>query len=128
MSFVERWKKAASGKQVNSEDSSSEDEGAAGSAAGSAAGGTTESGAEEQRGMRLPKFMYDDEGFLDSERFKYGLEALKGLGTADGVNPKFKERYLEDGEFEKTFGMNIEKFCELRLWKQKELKRKVGLF
>ena len=55
------------------------------------------------------------------------LEALKGK-FPEGVKPDAKEQYLSAEEFTAAFGMDKAAFAELKLWKQKELKKKVGLF
>ena len=39
-----------------------------------------------------------------------------------------KELYLRDDDFAKLFQMTKREFYELRLWKQRELKKSVGLF
>ena len=55
------------------------------------------------------------------------LEALKGK-FPEGVKPDAKEQYLSAEEFTAAFGMDKAAFAELRLWKQKDLKKKAGLF
>jgi len=39
-----------------------------------------------------------------------------------------KEMYLNDNEFKASFNMDYPAFTKLPLWKQQELKKKVGLF
>lgn len=121
MSFVEKWKKAAAGNNDGGSESDSDDD-------LKAPNEKKKANDFEESEMRLPKFMFGDDGFLDSFQFKFSLEALKNLGSKDGVDPTKKEEYLEDKEFEEVFGMNMEKFQGLRLWKRRDLKRKVGLF
>ena len=58
----------------------------------------------------------------------FSCEALKGMGKADGIDPTKKENYLDDAEFEKLFAMARAAFGELKLWKQQDLKKKVGLY
>lgn len=55
---------------------------------------------------------------------------LKTLQTSfpEGVRPDAKEQYLADDVFEATFGMNKEAFGQLKIWKQKDLKKAKGLF
>ena len=43
-------------------------------------------------------------------------------------NPTCLEMYLPDDEFHKVFGMAKDDFYRLRQWKQRELKKKAGLF
>lgn len=75
---------------------------------------------------RLPKNLLGEDGYLDSDIHKYKVEALRG--ECEGVNPRLKELYLIDEEFEEVFGMCREDFEGLRKWKQQGLKKKVGLF
>ena len=44
------------------------------------------------------------------------------------LNPTCLEMYLADSEFEEVFGMTKDAFYALRQWKQRELKKKHGLF
>lgn len=44
------------------------------------------------------------------------------------LNPTCLEMYLPDVEFERTFAMPKEDFYKLRQWKQREMKKRVGLF
>lgn len=55
---------------------------------------------------------------------------LKTLQTTfpEGVDPARKEQYLSDADFEATFGMTKEAFNQLKLWKQKDLKKAKNLF
>ena len=57
----------------------------------------------------------------------FDYETLK-TSKPDGVPYDKKEQYLSDAEFEKVFGQTKEQFNKLKDWKQKELKKKVGLF
>ena len=68
-----------------------------------------------------------DTNYLDASSNKFSLEVLKGKNV-EGVDPARKEAYLEDSVFEATFGMNIDKFNDLKKWKQKELKVAKGIF
>lgn len=120
MSFVEKWKKAAAGQKISSDSSDSDSD--------NDLKVPSNFNKSEDSEMRLPKFLFKNDGFLDSFQFKFGVEALQKLSANDGIDPKKKEEYLEDKEFEEVFGMNLEKFKGLRLWKQQILKRKVGLF
>ena len=43
-------------------------------------------------------------------------------------NPTCLEMYLNDDEFSKVFGMSKDGFYKLRQWKQREMKKKAGLF
>ena len=44
------------------------------------------------------------------------------------LNPMCLEMYLDDKEFEQVFQMSKEAFYQMRQWKQRELKKKAGLF
>lgn len=76
----------------------------------------------------LPKSFYDDDGYLCSEQSKFGLNFLKKADANSGINLSKKECYLDDDEFNTVFNMTPDKFAGLRLWQQRNLKRKVGLF
>ena len=62
----------------------------------------------------------------DTERFDY--EEIKTNRTARTLNPVCRELYLGEEDFAKVFGMPKEEFYALKLWKQRELKKKAGLF
>lgn len=66
-------------------------------------------------------------GFDDPSTRKISYENLKGIFPA-GVKPDKKEAYLPDDEFEKIFKMSRAEFVCLKLWKQQNLKKEVGLF
>lgn len=54
---------------------------------------------------------------------------LKGAGNRpDEVDPKRKEMYLQDDEFQKVFEMSKAEFQKMPAWKQADKKKKVGLF
>jgi len=46
----------------------------------------------------------------------------------EDVDPAIKERYLSPEQFQETFGMMVEAFAALPVWKQQGLKKKVDLF
>ncbi|XP_068083498.1 supervillin [Anabrus simplex] len=46
----------------------------------------------------------------------------------DGVDPTRLEIYLDPSHFQELLGMTKEEFQELPVWKQKEVKKEVGLF
>lgn len=58
---------------------------------------------------------------------KYDIQILQ-TSFPKGVKPDKKEAYLSKEQFEETFEMTIEEFYALKLWKQKELKKKKKLF
>ena len=65
----------------------------------------------------------------DPETSRYSLDEISVGGAAtDRANPLCKELYLHDSEFEKIFGMGKEPFWKQPAWKQRDAKRKVGLF
>jgi gelsolin len=57
----------------------------------------------------------------------YSIKTLKSK-IIEGVDYSKLEEYLEDTEFESTFGMTREKFNSLQNWKKEELKKKLDLF
>jgi hypothetical protein len=63
----------------------------------------------------------------DKQRLKYE-EITSGNGSVTLLNPVCKELYLLDEDFQKLFNMSKREFYELRPWKQRELKKSVGLF
>ena len=65
--------------------------------------------------------------FDDPQTHRYSFEQIH-TSRKDGVNPVCKELYLEDGDFEHIFGMSKKSFYSMRLWKQRDLKKRVGLF
>jgi len=73
-------------------------------------------------------------GFADPEdtRNRKSLDEIKsgtGLAALDHkLNPLALEMYLSDTEFISVFRMNKEKFYAMKQWKQRELKKKVGIF
>jgi len=44
------------------------------------------------------------------------------------INPLNKEKWLNDEDFFKVFGMNKEEFYEMAPWKQNNLKKSKGFF
>lgn len=46
----------------------------------------------------------------------------------DALNPVCKELYLEDDDFLRIFQVDKVSFYSMKLWKQRDLKRRVGLF
>ena len=47
---------------------------------------------------------------------------------AAALNKAHEAILLSDAEFEVTFGMGKDAFYELKQWKQRELKKRAGLF
>ncbi|KAL7748597.1 hypothetical protein RI367_006008 [Sorochytrium milnesiophthora] len=59
----------------------------------------------------------------------YTLDQLRNKqGLPLGVDPAQLETYLSDAEFVKAFNMDRAAFQKLPAWKQKDSKKKVGLF
>jgi len=57
----------------------------------------------------------------------YTLEQLKGKEIA-GVDPKHKEIYLHDAEFQTVFGCSKAEFAGQPAWKRDQAKKKAGIF
>jgi hypothetical protein len=58
----------------------------------------------------------------------YTLEILKQSTLPDGVDPKNRERYLSNDEFNQIFAVSKEEFASYPAWKQSKLKAQKGLF
>lgn len=63
----------------------------------------------------------------DPNSTKFDIKDLQN-GIPEGVDPSKKELYLSSEQFLATFGMNEDKFAELKEWKKKDLKKSKGLF
>lgn len=59
---------------------------------------------------------------------KYSYEVLKSRNFPSSVDPTKLENYMEDGDFQKAFGMSRDAFTKLPKWKQDGLKKTAGLF
>lgn len=57
----------------------------------------------------------------------FDIEVLK-TSFPEGVDPTRKQDYISNEQFEQAFGMTRDAFNSLKDWKQKDLKKKVGLF
>ena len=57
------------------------------------------------------------------EELKKPIDQLPG-----GVDPRRREQYLSDADFERILGMARDKFDALKKWRQNEIKRKAALF
>ncbi len=131
MSFVERWKKvvAQGGKnepknELKSEPKSDDEETKSEDDEIKIVDRLIEKKVSDE--MMLPKSIYDNNGFLNTEKYKFDLKSLRD--GCVGIDPCNKESYLLDSEFEDVFSMSREDFTRLRKWKQTQLKKKVGLF
>lgn len=62
-----------------------------------------------------------------SHRFNYE-EITTHRDVGEQLNPVCRELYLHDSEFVGLFGMEKKDFYLMRLWKQRSLKKKVGLW
>ena len=69
----------------------------------------------------------DKSDFLDAATNKFDYEALK-KGIPEGVNPRSKEIYLSDEQFQTVMGMAPDAFAALKDWKKKDIKKAKGLF
>lgn len=74
----------------------------------------------------MKKFTIEEKKYEDPTT-TYPLAQLQ-KECPEGVNPSRKQEYLSPEEFQAAFGMDIDKFRELKDWKQKDLKKKVNLF
>lgn len=72
----------------------------------------------------------DGKKYLDPQSSHFTLDEIKlgAEGKAADINPLCKELYLLDAEFTKLFGMDKDAFWKQPHWKQREAKRKSGLF
>ena len=68
-----------------------------------------------------------DGDWADAETTKHALDTLKNT-FPEGVNPRRKEYYLTDADFQAVFGMDVSAWEGLKEWKRKDLKKKAGLF
>jgi hypothetical protein len=68
----------------------------------------------------------DQVGYADPSKKSYTLSELKA-GVAN-IDPSKKEMYLSDAEFQSVFKMNKDAFTKLAAWKQKDERKKAGLF
>eukprot|EP01099_Mayorella_cantabrigiensis_P000414 TRINITY_DN1191_c0_g1_i1.p1 TRINITY_DN1191_c0_g1~~TRINITY_DN1191_c0_g1_i1.p1 ORF type:complete len:857 (-),score=275.17 TRINITY_DN1191_c0_g1_i1:59-2320(-) len=59
---------------------------------------------------------------------KYSFEELKKRPLPPGVDVALLERYLQDSEFPKAFGMSRDEFDKLQAWKKVQKKKQAGLF
>ena len=69
--------------------------------------------------------------YADPQTYRFHYEEItssRGYSTDRSLNPVCKELYLVDEDFFAIFGMSKKEFYGLKLWKQRELKKKVGLW
>ncbi|GFR98405.1 supervillin [Elysia marginata] len=59
---------------------------------------------------------------------RYTLAQLQERPLPEGVDPLRLEAYLDDDEFQDILEMDKEEFYQMPAWKQKEEKKRVGLF
>jgi len=83
--------------------------------------------AEREAYYAEKKAQGTDDNFNDPSLAKHSLDALK-KGTPEGVNPRRKEYYLSDDDFQATLGMDVTAWEGLKEWKRKQLKKNVGIF
>lgn len=57
----------------------------------------------------------------------FPYEVLKA-GLPDGVDPAFKEKFLDEATFKQLFNTDLATFSAMPKWKRDEQKKKVGLF
>jgi len=71
----------------------------------------------------------DNESYADPTQSKFPYAEIKGMGNRpDEVDPKCKERYLTDEEFQTVFGMSLPEFDKVPKWKQQNLKKAKDVF
>ena len=66
--------------------------------------------------------------FADPQTHRFHYEEIateRGIGQ---LNPVCKELYLDDKEFHTVFGMDKDAFWKQPAWKQRDAKKKKGLF
>jgi len=66
--------------------------------------------------------------YADPAETKFSYEQLKGMNRPDEADPKEKETYLTDTEFQAVFEMDRPAFIKLPRWKQSKLKKDKELF
>lgn len=70
----------------------------------------------------------EQQSWDDPQTQRYTLEEIRDGEASARINPLCKELYLQDGEFQKIFGMDKEQFWKQAHWKQRAAKKKAGLF
>ena len=65
--------------------------------------------------------------YSDPQTARFDVEAIQS-GDTPRLNPVCKELYLHDSDFLKIFGMDKDAFWKQPHWKQREAKKKAGLF
>ena len=69
----------------------------------------------------------ESETYLDPQTNQFTADEIRSKETK-GINPLCKELYLKDCEFMNVFGTDKDKFWKQPQWKQREAKRKAGLY
>jgi hypothetical protein len=64
--------------------------------------------------------------FADPQTKRFSYEHI--ATSRDALNPVCKELYLTDEDFKRILGIEKVAFYSMPLWKQRELKKRVGLF
>ena len=64
--------------------------------------------------------------FDDPATTRYKYEQVSSARAS--LNPVCKELYLTEDDFVRIFGMDKKSFYSMKLWRQRELKKQVGLF
>ena len=76
----------------------------------------------------MPEFITSEgKEYLNYSIFKFDPEVLKNSFPKD-VMPNKKEEYITEEQFRDIFKMERQDFRNLKDWKKKEIKRKVGFF
>lgn len=69
-----------------------------------------------------------EQGFADPQTERYGFDDITTNRTDRPLNPVCRELYLNSEDFRTVFGMSKQEFYSLKLWRQRELKKMMGLF
>ena len=64
--------------------------------------------------------------FEDPSTARFNYEQVASARAS--LNPVCKELYLTEDDFQRIFGMDKKSFYSMRLWKQRDIKKRVGLF
>ena len=64
--------------------------------------------------------------FADPQTKRFSYEHI--ATSRDALNPVCKELYLTEEDFKRILGIEKVAFYSMPLWKQRELKKRVGLF
>ncbi|KAJ3210183.1 Coronin-2B [Clydaea vesicula] len=75
-----------------------------------------------------PKETPLEEVLKEYTKVTYSVEVLLGDKLPENVDPKTKESYLSEDDFECIFGMKREDYLKIQPWKREEIRKKFGFF